>query len=81
MIPRAFGEVPVTAGTSVFDHVDDWKDRILEALALSGPRAVNELPRRWPMTHQLNRILVGVLVADGLVEHVQDVETGRRLVP
>ena len=80
MIPRAFGEVPMDGGPTVYDQVARWKGRILDALAETGPRSVGELPRRWPMTRQVNRILVRDLVAEGLIDYVQDVSTGERFV-
>ena len=77
---RALGEVPVLANLSVYDQIDEWRGRILEAVARSGPRAVDDLPRRWPMTRQVNRILAEDLISAGLLERVQDVDSGRHLV-
>ena len=64
----------------MFDHIEDWKQQILESLARSGARPIEQLPRRWPRTHQVNRLLVNELVATGLLERVREPRTGRRLV-
>lgn len=68
MIPEAPTEVPIEDRPTVFDHVAEWKGALLEALS-RGPRPVDHLPRRWPMTRQVNSILIRELVAEGLVEY------------
>jgi hypothetical protein len=42
---------------------------ILESLA-AGPRAIAEIPRSWPVTRGVLRLVARRLVAEGLVETV-----------
>jgi DNA-binding HxlR family transcriptional regulator len=47
------------------------KDRILETLAVRGPLAVAELPRRWPVTRETQHLLLLQLEDLELVRRVE----------
>lgn len=46
--------------------------QLLEQVARTGPLPPGELPRRWPMTRHLSRLLVRALAREGLVEHTRE---------
>ena len=53
---------------------------ILESLA-AGPRAIAEIPRSWPVTRSVLRLIARRLIGEGLVEPVAAPRPLLRLVP